>query len=117
MFLCLNTILYRQWSNLERLTFPIIQLPLAMAKTEDSIFTNKKLWLGICIASAIGLLNGISTLVPSLPEIPITRRSYHFVEAPLNFYGSVTIALYPFAIGIMFLMPLDVLFSTLVFSK
>ena len=115
VFLCLNAILYRQWSNLERLTFPIIQLPLAMAKTEDSIFTNKKLWLGICIASAIGLLNGISTLVPSLPEIPITRRSYHFVEAPLNFYGSVTIALYPFAIGIMFLMPLDVLFSTLVF--
>ena len=42
MFLCLNTIVYRQWSNLERLTFPIIQLPLAMAKTEDSIFTNKK---------------------------------------------------------------------------
>ena len=115
MFLCLNTVLRRQWADLERLTFPIIQLPLAMTKTEGSIFINKKLWLGISIAAGISLLNGISTLFPSLPEIPITRRSYHFSESPLNFYGSVTVAFYPFAIGIMFLMPLDVLFSTLMF--
>ena len=115
MFLCLNTILRRQWADLERLTFPIIQLPLAMTTTEAGIFRNKRLWLGICIAAGISLLNGMSTLFPSLPEIPITRRSYHFSEAPLNFYDTVTVAFYPFAIGIMFLMPLDVLFSTLLF--
>jgi len=33
----------------------------------------------------------------------------------LSFYGGVIVAFYPFAIGIMFLMPLDVLFSTALF--
>jgi len=55
-----------------------------MTTTEAGIFRNKRLWLGICIAASISLLNGMSTLFPSLPEIPITRRSYHFSEAALN---------------------------------
>ena len=115
IFLCLNTILRRQWADRERLTFPIIQLPLEMAKPDSSIFRNKRLWLGIALAGGISLLNGISTLFPSVPGLPITRHFYRFSEPPLRFYGTVIVAFYPFAIGIMFLMPLDVLFSTLLF--
>ena len=38
IFLCLNTILRQQWSQRERLTFPVIQLPLAMTDLKSGSF-------------------------------------------------------------------------------
>ena len=115
IFLCLNTILRRQWSQRERLTFPIIQLPLAMTDPTSRFFRNKRMWIGFAIAAGISLFNGLSHLYPVIPHIPVTRRFFSFHEAPLSLYGTIITAFYPFAIGIMFLMPLDVLFSTTLF--
>ncbi len=115
IFLCLNTILRRQWAERERLTYPIIQLPLEMTSPTSNFFRNKRMWIGFAIAAGISLLNGLSSLYPSIPRIPVTRRYFAFTERPLSFYGGVIVAFYPFAIGIMFLMPLDVLFSTTFF--
>ena len=115
IFLCLNTILRRQWMQRERLTFPIIQLPLEMTNPGSSFFRNKRMWLGFTIAAGISLLNGLSVLYPTIPHLPVTRRFFRFYEPPLSYYGGVIVAFYPFAIGIMFLMPLDVLFSTALF--
>jgi hypothetical protein len=115
IFLCLNVILRRQWTEREKLTYPITQLPLEMTSFVSGFFCNKRMWLGFAIAASISLLNGISFLYPSAPSLPVTRRSFGFAERPLSFYGGMTIAFYPFAIGLMFLMPLDVLFSTAFF--
>ncbi|MFC1717557.1 DUF6785 family protein [Candidatus Poribacteria bacterium] len=115
IFLCLNVILRRQWTEREKLTYPITQLPLEMTSSVSGFFRNKRMWIGFSIAASISLLNGISYLYPSTPSLPVTRRSFGFSEPPLNFYGGMTVAFYPFAIGIMFLMPLDVLFSTAFF--
>ncbi len=115
IFLCLNTILRRQWTERERLTFPIIQLPLAMANPTSRFFRNKRMWIGFAIAAGISLFNGLSHLYPVIPHIPVTRRFFTFHEPPLSLYGTIITAFYPFAIGIMFLMPLDVLFSTTFF--
>ena len=115
IFLCLNTILRRQWMQRERLTFPIIQLPLAMTNPASGFFRNKRMWLGFSIAAGISLLNGLSVLYPTIPHLPVTRRFFRFHEPPLSYYGGAIVAFYPFAIGIMFLMPLDVLFSTALF--
>lgn len=115
IFLCLNTILRRQWAERERLTFPIIQLPLAMTNPTSRFFRNKRMWIGFAIAAGISLFNGLSHLYPVIPHIPVTRRFFTFHEPPFSFYGTIITAFYPFAIGIMFLMPLDVLFSTTFF--
>ena len=115
IFLCLNVILRRQWTEREKLTYPITQLPLEMTSPVSGFFRNKRMWIGFAIAASISLLNGISYLYPSTPSLPVTRRSFSFAERPLSFYGGITVAFYPFAIGIMFLMPLDVLFSTAFF--
>ena len=115
IFLCLNTILRRQWAQRERLTFPIIQLPLAMTNPTSGFFRNKRMWIGFAIAAGISLFNGLSHLYPVIPHIPVTRRFFSFHEPPLSLYGTIITAFYPFAIGIMFLMPLDVLFSTTLF--
>ncbi|MDE0484079.1 MAG: hypothetical protein OXI67_15990 [Candidatus Poribacteria bacterium] len=115
IFLCLNTILRQQWSQRERLTFPVIQLPLAMTDLKSGFFRNKRMWIGFAIAAGISLFNGLSHLYPVIPHIPVTRRFFRFSEPPLSLYGTIITAFYPFAIGIMFLMPLDVLFSTTFF--
>ena len=115
IFLCLNTILRRQWAERERLTFPIIQLPLAMTNPASRFFRNKRMWIGFAIAAGISLFNGLSHLYPVIPHIPVTRRFFTFHEPPFSLYGTIITAFYPFAIGIMFLMPLDVLFSTTFF--
>ena len=115
IFLCLNVILRRQWTEREKLTYPIAQLPLEMTSPVSGFFRNKRMWIGFAIAAGISLLNGISFLYPSVPSIPVTRRFFDFAEPPLSFYGGICLSFYPFAIGIMILMPLDVLFSTAFF--
>jgi hypothetical protein len=86
-----------------------------MTDPTSRFFRNKRMWIGFAIAAGISLFNGLSHLYPVIPHIPVTRRFFTFHEPPLSLYGTIITAFYPFAIGIMFLMPLDVLFSTTLF--
>ena len=118
-FLCVNTILRRQWSEHEKLTYPIAQLPLEMTNPSSGFFRNKRMWIGLGIAAGISLLNGLSFLYPEIPSLPIKRRYYIITEGPLRLLArddeGIRISLYPYAIGILFLMPLDLLFSATFF--
>ena len=118
-FLCLNTILRRQWTEHERLTYPIAQLALEMTSPTSGFFGNKRMWIGFSIAASIGLINGLSVLFPQIPFVPVKRTYFTVIEGPLRFLADdddlIRLSLYPFAIGILFLMPLDMLFSTIFF--
>jgi len=59
VMLCINAILRRQWIERERLTYPIIQLPLEMATSRGaaSIFRNRLMWIGFSIAAGIDIRN------------------------------------------------------------
>lgn len=113
VMLCINTILRKQWTERERLTYPIIQLPLEMTDTKSRFFKNKLLWIGFSIAAAISIVNFFSFLYPSIPEIPIKRRNidYFFTDKPWTALRPVRVDAYPFVVGISFLIPLDLLFS------
>ena len=58
IFLCLTSIVRKQWIENEKLAYPIIQIPLEIT-TNRRIFTNRLLWLGFSIAMGINLLNGL----------------------------------------------------------
>lgn len=112
---CINTIFRKQWMENEKLSYPIIQLPLALVQSERSkFFKNKMLWLGFSIAAAIDLINGIGYLVPSVPIIPVKLHDVgkYFNERPFNAMGWTPVSFYPFSIGLSFFMPLDLAFST-----
>jgi len=117
VMLCINTILRKQWAERERLTYPIIQLPLEMTDNRARLFKNRLLWIGFSIAALISIINFLNFLYPSIPEIPIKRRDidYLFTEKPWNAIRPVRVDAYPFVIGIGFLVPLDLLFSCWVF--
>ncbi len=113
VMVCINTLLRVQWAERERLTYPIIQLPLEMTHPQLRFFKNRLMWLGFGIISVIVTVNILNSLYPSVPYIPIKRQDIHqyFTHRPWNAMGGVRISFYPFVIGISFLIPLELLFS------
>lgn len=113
LMLCINIIIRKQWTTNEKLTYPIIRLPLEMIIQEKSFFTNKLLITGFIIASAIDSINSLNMIYPKIPSIPVRSLEIgrYFTEKPWNAIGWTPICFFPFAIGITFCMPLDLSFS------
>jgi len=112
---CINVLVRGQWADSERLTFPIIWLPIEMTEegVGTSLFRNRLLWAGFTIAAGLSLWNGLAFLYPSLPSLPlgITDLKPFFTAKPWNSVEWFPITFYPLAIGLSFLLPLDLLFS------
>jgi hypothetical protein len=112
---CVNTIVRQQWTHRERLTFPIVQLPLAMTEPEGNMWRSRIFWLGFAIAFAIDLINGISVWVPSLPKINVGFEGHdltgNIANKPWSALGWTPYTFYPFVIGIGYLLPTDLIFS------
>ncbi|HZT40921.1 MAG TPA: DUF6785 family protein [Chthonomonadaceae bacterium] len=112
---CTNVLIRRQWADRERLTFPIVWLPIEM--TEEGagavFFANRLMWAGFAVAALLGLWNGIAFLYPSLPMLPIgiTDLKPLFTAKPWKAIDWFPITFYPLVIGLGFLLPLDLLFS------
>ena len=111
--LCINSILRKQWMESERLTFPVVMLPLEMTEESGALFKNKYMWIGFSIAGLITLIAGFHYLFPSVPYLRIVRRDigHYIMNPPWNAIGGVSMAFYFWAIGLAFLMPLELSFS------
>ena len=111
--MCLSVLLRRQWMDHERLTFPIVQLPLEMTRPGLALFRSRLLWFGFAAAAAVDLLNGISYLYPAVPSLKIfgiNLREY-ITAHPWDAIDWLPLTFYPAVIGLSFLLPLDLLFS------
>ena len=54
---CLSALLRKQWVEHERLSYPIVQLPLAMTNPKGRFFKSRMVWIGFGIAAGINLIN------------------------------------------------------------
>jgi hypothetical protein len=118
VMVCINVLLRKQWIENEKLAYPIVELPFDMTRERGApFFSNRGLWLGISVAGTISLLNGLSYFHPAIPRIPIwvTSLNRFFTVKPFNAIYSMNVTLYPFAIGLGFLMPLSLAFSYWIF--
>lgn len=113
VMLCINIVLRRQWTEKEKLSYPIIQLPLEMTKERTGFFKNKVLWIGFGVAALLTTLNQLHLIFPTVPRIQTRMKNYGylFTESPWNAMGGLPISFYPFAIGIGFFIPLDLSFA------
>lgn len=114
VMLCLNVIWRKQWTENERLAFPIVELPLRMTEESGALFRSRPMWIGFALAGGIDLLNTISKTYPSVPHVPareINLQDY-LVDRPWNAAGALPLQFLPFVIGIGYLLPLDLLFSS-----
>ncbi len=112
--LFISVILRKPWTERERLTYPIIQMPLEMMNPQSRFFSNRLMWLGFAIPFIIVMTNSIHFFYPRAPYIPVKRRNieYLFTQRPWNAIGNLKISFYPFVIGMGFLMPLDLAFAS-----
>jgi len=117
VLLCLSVLLRRQWSDRERLNFPLTTVPLAMTDQATPLFRNRLLWLGVIAAGSVDAVNNLHLLYPALPQLNV---QYNDLAGQLNTWGfpwsmvqwgAFGISFYPFVVGLGFLMPLDILFS------
>ena len=114
MMLCLNLIIRRQWTENERLTYPIVQLPMALVEDHGvPLLTNGTMWAGFTLAFAIGLIAGLHQFFPALPFVNVKQIDMHqFLRGrPWDFMGRCTISWYPFMLGLAYFLPLDLGFS------
>lgn len=109
----INAIVRKQWMDRERLTFPIVQLPLEMTDPRTSFFRNRLMWLGFFAAAALESLNSLNYLYPSVPRIQLRANDLGptFTVAPWNAIGYFPTTFYPLAIGLGFVLSADVSFS------
>lgn len=119
MMLCINILIRKQWTENEKLVFPLVQLPMAMT-SEDAgrkFYANKLMWAGFGIAFLIGLINGLHVLYPSMPQLTGIKQfslGQFFPDRPWNAVNRLrdfNISMYPFAIGLAYFIPLDLSFS------
>ena len=90
--LCINIIVRKQWIEHEKLSYPIIQLPLQLTETpRNSLFENKLMWLGFGIAGGLALWNGLNFLYPFYLNSEHAWRSFNLYGEPLERYGENSI--------------------------
>ncbi|HGJ64555.1 TPA: hypothetical protein ENS27_04110 [bacterium] len=117
VMICLNVIIRKQWTKNERLSYPIIQLPMAIVEDGGklSFFRDRFLLIGFICGAGLNIINGLHFLFPIVPNIPVSYLDHdigkYFTSRPWNAIGSLRLPLYPFAVGLGFFLPLDLSFS------
>jgi uncharacterized protein DUF6785/uncharacterized protein DUF6784 len=123
VMLCTNVLLRKQWTDRERLAYPIVQLPMEVAAVGPGgqlppLFSNRLFWIGFVLAGTADVVNSLNLYYPSIPTILTPGRGESFLNLhqffpnkPMNAIGWTPISWYPFLIGLGMLMPVDFLFS------
>jgi hypothetical protein len=120
---CLTSILRKQWVEKEKLLFPLMQLPVEMAKAEDRpgilspLFKNKFLLVGagipFVIHSALQLQYYI--LGPSQGASFLRTRSFFFDDTSLQAFGAMPLYVYFAVIGFCYLLSTEITLSVWLF--
>ena len=113
VLICLSIIIRAQWTEREKLAYPIVQLPLQMAQGEDRFYQSKIMWIGFGVAGFFEILAGLNHLFPQIPAVRLNYYSisHWFQDKPWNAVGWVSLSAYPFIIGLTFFVPLDISMS------
>lgn len=118
--LCINMLMRDQWTNREKLVFPIIQLPMAIVNegSGGSALRSRYVLGAMAVMLAIDMLNGFAFRHPALPRVNVRflgDMSQWFTTEPWNQVGWTPIGIFPFMAAIGLFMPTDLLFSCIFF--
>jgi hypothetical protein len=118
---CLLALLQRQWITHERIAFPLAQVPLETVREGGSgegdraarLPGSRLFWIGVATAGLIGFTNSLSAIYPSVPSIPVAWLPLLRWQkiGPMAGIGEIDLNLWPWFMGLIFLLPKEVLFS------
>jgi hypothetical protein len=114
VMLCLAGLLRGKWIEEERLSYPITHIPVQVSDPQLGLLRKHLFWIGFALAGGISVLNGLSMQFPAIPalRVKLWDLSPRFLGRPWNAVGWTPISFYPFGIGLGYLLPPDLLFSS-----
>ena len=101
----------------EKLLFPIARIPLEITRGDVPFWRNRVFHLGLAVPAVIESLNSLHyTFFPTLPYFHIKPDDtlnimQYLTVKPWNSLGYFSLAFYPLAIGLTFLLTTDISFS------
>lgn len=115
--ICLASLVYNRWRHDERLSFPLLQIPLMIAEPKTRFYRTWLFWIAFSIPAGIDIVNALHGLYPAVPAIAVKRAALHLpgLAKPWSALSPVLYSLNPFLIGLEFFLPLDLLFSVFLF--
>jgi len=120
--MCLTTLVRRQWSEYERLPYPLVELPMELAGTADGqgvagFFKNPLVYGGLSLALIYNALNIGHAINPAIPAIAqMISVDQFFTERPWTAFRPMLIATHPMYIGFGWLASQEVAFSIFFFT-
>ena len=111
--MCINIVLWRQWMQRERLSFPVVQVPFGLMNPKFPIYKSRIFWYAFGGAAWLSFMNGLHHLYPTIPGPTYGKfeLSALFTEKPWNAIGTVYIEFLPFIVGLAFFIPVTLSFS------
>ena len=119
VLLCLASILRRQWVDNEKLPFPLVQLPMELARGSSGqpLLKNPLMWGGALLPAAVFTINGLHNMFPSVPQLTLSVfLNTYMPNPPWNSIYWFSIYLSFAAVGFFFLLPSELLFSLWFFA-
>ena len=113
--LCIASLLRRSWVERERLSFPTVALPLAFCDEKLPLLKAPLFWFGAAIPFVFAVMNTVALNQPAVPYVSLraeTNIAQNISATPWNALNPLTLSFYPFVIGIAYLIPVDVTFSS-----
>jgi hypothetical protein len=121
-FMFLMVIFRRQWTEREKLTYPLLYLPLELTAQGDSrsliaeFFRNRIMWIGFAAAAIYNLANIINAYNPAVKAL---GKYYDvgalFTERPLSALRPMVLHYRPDMVGFGYLVSTEVAMSVVVF--
>jgi len=113
VMLCLNVLVRRRWMDQERLTYPIALLPFEVTEPTGALFRQRMMWMGFAVAGAYDMLNGLHSVWPIVPALNLQNLNLasYIRGAPWNAIGWTPLTLFPFVVGLGYLLPIELLMS------
>jgi hypothetical protein len=116
-YLAMASLLRRQWVDNEKLTFPLVQLPVELARdleTGGRFLRNKLTWIGFGVPTIIFTVNGLHGLWPTIPELKVQYPLNPLLTSmgrPWADAGYTTAYASLAAVGFAYFLPTQLLFS------
>jgi len=109
LMICAATILHRQWSQSERLAYPMVHVPLQMIGDGEpgrpaAFYRGRLMWLGFAIPMVIFGLSGLNHYFPEVPNAPFWLSSIKLFRGTVD----LPIALSYAWIGFFYLVSLEI---------
>jgi hypothetical protein len=115
---CFNALVEKQWIDRERLTFPLLYIPLELTRNVGapqgaSILRQRIFWMGVAIPFTIGSFNALHRYFPTVPQIPLQFPLVPdgSVSPPWTGLGTMDLTISFPLIAIAFIVPADISLS------